>query len=56
MPDLRKKKPIALVSDVVSALTLFYRSITPVCSPQHQASVAFSSCELNLGLLSTNVR
>lgn len=45
MPDLRKKKPIPLVSDVVSPLTLLYHLNVQIClcvlclGDQHKASV-----------------
>lgn len=58
MPDLRKKKPILLVSDVVSNQTS-HVTCQPECSvfmsptPDVRGSCSF---ELNLGLSLTNVK
>lgn len=66
MPDLRKKKPIALVSDVVSNPTPFCRSNMQTCGVCRASACMFSlyesstrrpccscSTELNLGVFST---
>lgn len=66
MPDLRKKKPIALVSDVVSNPSLFCRSdmqtcvvcvVRPPASPLFMRAALWRSCstELNLGLFWTTL-
>lgn len=61
MPDLRKKKPIPLVSDVVSTLRLSERSdvqtwrVFSVWGASTGGQCCSSSVELNLGLFPTSI-